>query len=75
MAVIYPELVGAMEKRGLTRVTVANALGISSQTLYAKLTGKTEFTLSEASTIHSKFFPDMNKEVLFTSAGAKRSRA
>lgn len=65
MVVAYPELVGEMAKRGLTRTSVAKRLGISPRTLYSKLTGDTDFTLSEANTIHTAFFPDVDKEALF----------
>lgn len=65
MTVLYPELVGAMAKRCIKRNTVANSIGISPRTLYAKLVGETDFTLSEANAIHAMFFPDLDKEELF----------
>ncbi len=68
MIVAYPELVGEMAKRRLTRTTVAKELRISTRTLYSKLSGDTDFTLSEANAIHSTFFPDMDKEHLFARA-------
>ena len=68
MLAAYPELVGSMAKRGITRVSIAEVLGISSRTLYDKIMGRTEFTLTEANEIHSKFFPDMDKDTLFAKA-------
>lgn len=65
MNIAYPELVSEMAKRRLTKVTVANGLGISPKTLYSKIMGLSDFTLSEASTLHTMFFPEVNKEVLF----------
>lgn len=65
MTVVYPELIGEMAKRQLTRVQVAKAIGVSTRTLYSKLTGETDFTLSEAKTIHNQFFPDVPQDSLF----------
>lgn len=68
MIVAYPELVAEMAKRKLTRTAVARRLGISTRALYSKLNGETDFTLSEANAIHSSFFPDLEKESLFSRA-------
>lgn len=65
---VYPELVGAMAKRNLTRSAIAKEIGITPRTLYSKLSGETDFTLSEARAIHDTFFPDMDKETLFAPA-------
>ena len=62
---VYPELVGTMAKRNLTRTAVAKQIGISTRTFYSKLIGETEFTLSEAKAIRNTFFPDMPLEALF----------
>lgn len=68
MVSVYPELIGAIARRGLNKSTIAREVGISPRTLYAKLTGQTDFTLSEANAIQRKFFPDMEKDVLFQKA-------
>lgn len=73
MVAAYPELVGEMAKRGLTRTSVAKRLGISTRALYSKLAGDTDFTLSEASTIHTAFFSDVDKESLFARADQQNS--
>lgn len=61
----YPELVAEMAKRRVTRTELARGIGISTRALYAKLTGETDFTLSEAAAIHAQFFPMLNKDTLF----------
>jgi len=68
LTVAYPELIGEMAKRRLTRTSIAKELGISTRTLYSKLSGNTDFTLSEANAIHSAFFSDLDKEHLFAHA-------
>lgn len=73
MVAAYPELVGEMAKRGLTRTSIAKRLGISTRALYSKLAGDTDFTLSEASTIHTAFFSDVDKESLFARADKQNS--
>lgn len=75
MVATYPELVGEMAKRGLTRTSVAKKIGISSRTLYSKLMGDTDFTLSEANAIHAAFFPDVDKELLFSRSDAQHNSA
>lgn len=65
MIVAYPELIGEMAKRKLTRTSIAESIGISTRTLYSKLMGTTDFTLSEANKIHATFFPDIEKDRLF----------
>ena len=68
MVIAYPELVGEMAKRGITRTSIARAIGISTRTLYSKMAGSTDFTLSEANKIHAMFFRDMDKEALLAPA-------
>lgn len=72
--VIYPELVGELAKRGLTKSAVAKGIGISQRTFYSKLTGRTDFTLSEVNAIHARFFPDMNKDSLFSRVAPLETR-
>lgn len=68
MRVIYPELVGGLAKNSIKKIDVATALGITTRTLYSKLVGETDFTLSEANLIQRRFFPDMDQETLFKRA-------
>ena len=72
LVAMYPELIGEMAKRRLTQTSVAKEIGISSRTLYSKLSGKTAFTLSEANLSHAAFFQDMDKEFLFSRAEQDR---
>ena len=65
LKVIYPELIGGLAKRSITKAKVAETLGISSRSLYSKLVGDTDFTLTEANIIQSQFFPDMRHDDLF----------
>lgn len=65
MVSVYPVLVGEIAKRGYRKSAIAKRMGVSSRTLYSKLAGTTEFTLSEANIIQRDFFPDMDKDSLF----------
>lgn len=65
MKVVYPELIGGLARRSITKTKVAETLGISPRTLYSKLVGETEFTLPEANLIQQQFFPDMRQDRLF----------
>lgn len=68
MKVVYPELVSGLARNSITKTKVAEALGISPRTLYSKLVGNTEFTLSEANIIQNRFFPDVEMDDLFRQA-------
>ena len=65
----YPELIGEMAKRGVKQTAIARMLGITPRTLYGKLSGESDFKLSEANKIHERFFPDVDKDTLFRRAG------
>lgn len=69
MVYAYPELVAKMARQRVSRKALAAGIGISTRTLYDKLTGETDFTLSEATEIHRRFFPDTDKDTLFKPAG------
>ncbi len=75
MVSIYPNLIGAIAKSGVAKAKIAGTLGISPRTLYSKLMGNTEFTLSEANKIHSAFFPNMDKDELFRRADKAKDSA
>jgi hypothetical protein cdifQCD-6_19698 len=62
---VYPELISELARRSITKTKVAEVLGISPRTLYSKLVGATDFTLSEANTIRSHFFPNIKTDDLF----------
>lgn len=62
---VYPVLVGMMAERAVKKADVAKEAGVSPQTLYSKMYGTTDFTLTEAERIHRRFFPDVEKEKLF----------
>lgn len=66
--VCYPVLVGEMAKREVQKKEMAKSLGICYKALNNKLSGKTPFTWPEVCSINATFFPDMEKDVLFTRA-------
>ena len=60
----FPELEKQIFVKGIKKKDIATALGIQPRTLSLKMTGKTEFLLSEALYIHS-LFPSVPVEELF----------
>ena len=70
--VCYPNLIGEMAKREITKKSVAKELGISERALHNKLSGAVSFAWEEAMTIKNSFFPDMDPQQLFARAGAGR---
>lgn len=65
MQVAYPNLAGEIAKRGIKKTAIATHLNISYRSLYNKLSGDVSFTWEEICKINERFFPDMNKDVLF----------
>lgn len=53
---IYLNLTAELIKRRHTLVDISQCIGKSLPTLYAKLKGKTEFTLSEMESIQAFFY-------------------
>ena len=64
----FPNLESEIKKRRITKVSIANALDISSQSMQNKLKGVTPFTWEEVVKMQEKFFPDMSKEYLMKAA-------
>lgn len=47
----FPELVGEMARRGDTQKTLGKLLGLTNSAISKRLSGKTEWTISEVDTI------------------------
>ena len=71
MAVVFPNLVAEIAKRGIKKTTIAERIGVSTRTLYSKLGGETSFSWEEVCEIKDCFFPDMDQETLFKRADDK----
>lgn len=63
---MYEKLIGLMAIRKVTKVAIAEAMGINRSTLDNKLEGKTRFSTAEMFFIQQKFFPDVVQAELFT---------
>ena len=73
MKIIYPVLIGEIAKRGIKKSAIATQINISVKSLYNKLSGVTPFTWDEVCKINSCFFPDMDKNDLFSSKTDSKS--
>lgn len=62
----FPNLEGESVRRGVSKREIAAALGISVRVVYNKFTGKTPLTWPEADCIQKRFFPDKEKDFLFS---------
>lgn len=55
-----------LARAGITSIkTVAEATGITSASMYNKMTGRTEFNRSEMMKIRDTFFPEISLDYLF----------
>lgn len=68
MAVVFPNLIAEIAKRGIKKTAIAERIGVSTRTLYSKLGGETSFSWEEVCEIKNCFFPDMDQETLFKRA-------
>ena len=66
MSVKYPILVSEIAVRGIRRKDIATALGVSYRTLYSKMQGDTSFSWEETCQIQATFFPDIDKDILYS---------
>ena len=62
---IYPLLNKKLEEKDVKRPQLSNEMGITQKSLFNKLNGKTEFTLSEAIKIKELVAPGESLEKLF----------
>ncbi len=62
---MYRTLRGEMVKAGVSISNLAKQLGISEKTLRNKISGRTEFLLSEAVSIHKTIAPRLSMDDLF----------
>lgn len=58
-------LLKRMIDKDLSRKEIANGLGISDKSLYNKISGDTDFSLTEALFIHDTYFPGDSFHELF----------
>lgn len=63
---MYGNLIGEMAKRRLESSALAELLKLHRNSIYNKLYGRSDFTVSEAFSIHDRFFPDVDMRFLFT---------
>jgi len=62
---MYKNLEKELNKAGIKKKDIAEALGVRRQTIYDKINGKYEFTLKEANKIIELFFPGFKIDYLF----------
>lgn len=71
--VYYPNLIGEMAKRQITRNDVADCIGVCYKALVNKITGRVAFTLPEARKIRRELFSDIPTDELFITAAELES--
>lgn len=64
----FPNLIGEMAKREISKKTVANSIGVCNKALQNRLVGKVPFTWEEVKKIHRDFFPDILPDDLFATS-------
>lgn len=64
---VFPNLRAEMARYGVSCKHTASMLGVSPKSISNKITGRTEFTLSEMISIRNAYFKEMSIEYLFDS--------
>ena len=62
---MFHNLRAEMAREGLNIIAVAKAIKVTPKSAGKKLSGKTEFTLTEIQTIKTKLFPSLSLDYLF----------
>lgn len=62
---MFPNLKAEIARKGYKEKDMAKKIGVSPRTLSNKITGRSDFTLSEMLAIKQNFFPDLSLEYLF----------
>lgn len=62
---MFPNLKAEMARRNIKVTDLASSIGVTPKTVYNRLSGRTEFTLSEMLTIKRRYFPDLTLDYLF----------
>lgn len=62
---MYYKLLNEIAKKGITRKSLANRIGVTEKTLFNKLNGRSDFTFTELKKIRNIVAPEYNLEKLF----------
>ena len=62
---MYTNLEEILKRKSVTKKALADLLNISEKSLFNKMMGRTEFTLSEATKICSTICPEYRMEFVF----------
>lgn len=62
----YEELAKEMERKGIRYEKAGRTIGVTKRTLWNKLHGIGDFTITEAIILRDEFFREMPLEVLFS---------
>ena len=71
---VFPNLEDEIERKGIRKSKIAEALGITKRAFHNKQIGIFEFKLSEAFTIQEVFFPECDLRYLFSRKRERRLR-
>ena len=55
-----------MKRRGISRMDIANLIGVSYSTIHSRFNGNSEWLYSECLLIRNTYFEDMDLDYLFS---------
>jgi transcriptional regulator with XRE-family HTH domain len=71
---LFPNLKAEMARRGVTGLKMAEFLGISLKTFYKKMSGSSEFKITEMFRIRDMFFDALDVDYLFKPDKPKKKK-
>lgn len=63
---MFPMLEEMIDRRGIKVSVICKKVGISEKSFHNKRIGRSEFTWKEIREIQTNFFPDIDKNILFS---------
>lgn len=71
IAVNCNNLEAEMKRKSISRMDIANLLGVSYSTIHSRFNGNSEWLYSECTLIRDTYFPDCTLDYLFTTKHEK----
>ena len=64
---MYGNLSSELRRKNIAKKVIADMLGCTEKTINNKMSGKTDFTISEAFMIHKNLLPEFDMDYIFAS--------
>lgn len=70
---MYGNLSSELQRKNIAQKVIADLIGCSEKTVTNKISGRTDFTISEALKIHRNLLPEFDMDYIFRTADDSRT--